>query len=334
MATFFSKPALLRHWERLVTCGVAEWRGVWTRYHMVDNHLLAAPSFSALCALKTGGQEAGRNSLPVIEQTNTYFEPGCDAAPRVVPMPVQSIDSFIALPSEQNTLIVLPDDNALIWSTLDFAALPQSQASDRDGRPRVAAVELVCRFRSNRARIVVLYQCNSSSAAETVWNLVKFTSIRDSCLAGPQDVPRTPGTDIPHFMRTQPALSDGWIWEVKKVSIAGDGHAPRSAPSGSIQWDFELSESKSSGSLDGPLVDHLSTSTARSDVSEPDILVHAPTELRFGDLDGRQEEANISLTWSPEKDVCLRVAVHISANGRLKYASSLYWRHLHWKAAT
>lgn len=333
----FSKAALSRHWERLVASSIAEWRGVWTRYQTSDGRLQAAPTFSAMCALKKGGcanastGESVHRALAAIEQTNTYYEEGPDAAPKVVPMPVQTPETFGALAVDKNSLIVLPDESALVWSTLDFAAAPPPVADGATSPPRIAALELVCRFRSNRARIVLVYHGDPGGADTTVhWHLAKFTSIRDNCQAGPHDAPAPPRADLPRFWQGAPVSSDGWIWEVKEVAVSrGSAEVDRVA-----EWDADLTESKRSGSLDGALAEQLSAATARSDVPEPDILVHAPDEMSFGGAAASRQETIVSLTWSAEKHVCLRASVVIDARGRVRTVSSSYWRHLHWKGAT
>jgi hypothetical protein len=331
----FSKAALSRHWERLVASSIAEWRGVWTRYQMSDGRLQAAPAFPAVCALKKGGcaysGESGHRALTAIEQTNTYYEEGLDAAPKIVPMPVQTPETFGALAADKNSLIVLPDDVALVWSTLDFAAVPPPHSDGATGSPRIAALEFVCRFRSNRARVVLIYLADPSGADKTVhWRLAKLTSIRDNCQAGPHDAPAPPRADLPRFWEKGPVSSDGWIWEVKEVAVARGS----AEVDGVAEWDTDLTESKSSGSVNGALVELLDATTARFDVPEPDILVHAPDELSFGGAAAPRRETVISVTWSAEKDVCLRASVVIDARGKLRTVSTSYWRHLHWKGAT
>jgi len=321
----FTKAALARHWDRLSLSGIGEWRGAWTRYQMADGRLQASPAFSAVCALTTGVCTTSEEPS-AIEQTNTYYEEGANVAPRVVTMPVLTADSFGELPLKKNSLIVLPDDAALVWSTLDFAAPPPPPvAAGAAAPPRIAAVELVCRFRSNRARVVLLYFGDGGVATDgaTTWRLQKLTSIRDSCQAGPYDAPSFPTSEHPSFWAGQPASSEGWIWEVKEVGVA--------AAAGG--WASELPETKTSGSLDGTLADQLDAAGARTDLPEPDLLVHAPDALRFGGENGARGETEISLTWSAEKDVCLRASVVIDAQGRLSAARSSYWRHLHWHAA-
>lgn len=333
----FSKAAFSRHWERLVASSIAEWRGVWTRYQMSDGRLQAAPTFSAVCALKKGGcanatsSELSNRALAAIEQTNTYYEEGPDAAPKVVPMPVQTPETFGALAADKNSLIVLPDDSALVWSTLDFAAAPPAVTEGATSPPRMAALEFVCRFRSNRARVVLVYRSDPSSADTPVhWRLAKFTSIRDNCQAGPHDAPAPPRADLPGFWQEGPVSSDGWIWEVKEVSVARGSAEADEVPA----WDADLTETKSSGSLDGALAEHLDAATARTDVPEPDIMVHAPDEMYFGGAAAPRRETVIALTWSADKHVCLRASAVIDARGRLGTVSSSYWRHLHWKGAT
>jgi hypothetical protein len=329
---FFSHAALSRHWDRLLACSIAEWRGVWTRYQMSDGRLQAAPTFTAVCALKKGGcGEAASRPPAAIEQTNTYHEEGPASAPTVVPMPVQTPETFGALAADKNSLIVLPDDSTLVWSTLDFAAAPPPVTDGAKGPPRTAALELVCRFRSNRARVVLIYRGEPGAADMTVrWRLAKFTSIRDNCQAGPHDAPTPPLADLPPFWQGDQMASDAWIWEERKVAVLRDS----AGGDGGAVWDAELTESKSSGSLDAPLAEQLNAATARSDVPEPDVLVHAPDEMLLGGDTAPRQETVVSLTWSAEKDVCLRASVVIDARGRLRTVSSSYWRHLHWKGAT
>jgi len=137
-----------------------------------------------MCALKKGGcanastGESVHRALAAIEQTNTYYEEGPDAAPKVVSMPVQTPETFGALAADKNSLIVLPDESALVWSTLDFAAALPPVADGATSPPRIAALELVCRFPSNRARIVLVYHGDPGGADTTVhWHLVGWLSV-------------------------------------------------------------------------------------------------------------------------------------------------------------
>lgn len=315
----FTKAALTRHWDRMVA-NVAEWRGVWTRYQMAsDGRLIGAPSFSGVCALKKGGcASRGAGEPPVIEQSNTLYEAGADVEPRVVIVPPLTLDSFAAFPTERNSVILFPDESVLVWSTLDFNTV--TQPPTKGGIPRMAAVELACRFRSSRARVVFVYGAEDSDAGGPPrWRLEKFTSIRDTCQAGPHDAPSAPAAGTAPFWQGQPATADGWIWEVHEVAVGG------------AAWQAELTEVRSSGSLDAPLAAHLDYAAARPDVPEPDLLIHAPDELIFA---GDAAVTFIAMTWSPERNVCLRAAVAINGSGKLQSVRSSHWKHLHWMAAT
>ena len=288
----FAKSALTRHWDRLVVAGIGEWRGTWTRYQMLEGRLQAAPAFSAVCALSPSVVSTSGVEHSAIAQTNTYYE-GADA-PRIVPMPVLTADSFCALPSK-NSLIVLPDTGVAFWSTLDFSS-----------RQNTAAVELICRFRSRRARAVLLYMGDPDGVQ---WRLDKFTSIRDALDDSP-----FPESKLPGFCEQKPASSPGWTWTTNEVKVA----------TGDV-WAADLPESSASGSLEGVLLQQLDVSKARADVPEPDLLVHAPDTMAF---DGSGAKTSISLTWSAEKDTCVRASLIIDPNGKLSTLRSSHWRHL------
>ena len=290
---------------------IGEWQGIWTRYHMADGALSASPAFSAVCELRRGGAD----HEATLEQTNTFYEGETGTAPRVAAMPPLSAAAFAAMP-DRNSVLLVPTTAAVVWSTLDFAA-----AAPPSGTGRGALLELIARFQSRRARIVLQYGAAEGAAGGTRWRLQGITSIRDGCgAAAPQATPSSTGA--PRFWEEAPATTRGWMWEAHRVAV---GPSKGESSSRGHGWAVDLPEESSTGALNGTLSAELDTAAGRVDVPEPDLLVHAPDELSFNGGGG----VTLSMAWAASRDACLRVGAGFDAYGRLHRVGCEYWKHLH-----
>lgn len=276
----FHSRALQRQLERMRAHAVGEWRGSWRRYD--DKMKPTHPPAQATCSLRARDSGA-------LEQKNTYDDKSTHT------MTLASAEDL----ARANGLMLAFDDGAAVWCTLDIARqAAQPERADR------AAVELIARHRSQRARAIFQYGCDEGSA----WRLHGLTSIRDTCQVGPLPEECPP----PHFRERSPATRRGWIWQSRKVHVSD----------ASGRWESELLETEASGEMHDTLALELTGDAGAMAVPEADTLFHGPSDHLHG--------ATLSFAWEAARDVCLRVSVAYGADGRLRSATSEYFKHVHW----
>ena len=294
----FTATAMSRQWERLASSGAGEWCGTWTRYAPSGPDtpgLKPAPPIRAVCSIAHDGA--------CLRQTNTYYEGGEDDAPRVVEHPRRDATTFAAMPETTNSIVLLPADGSVSWCTLAVGGgAGASIGAD------TAAVELIVRRGTRRARVVVVYK---ESGAEGSWRLRGVTSIREACESS-ADVPSAPRTasvgGSDHFTAAEASLSAGWMCKTDVIQLRGADGAPLADPP----------ETSTRTELDSTLSERLAKAHARPDVPEADVLLIAPDDI-LGPKTSETAEtaAEIGLVWCAAPGECLALTVSFDGRGRL-----------------